>query len=154
MDHPKEVLIKHFNNPASPKQKKKFAEVTGGIPLPAIIDKIQGANKAIQAVMKAKKQGITRLGFYTVMLPYECFVAEYTEEGLPKRETLKGDEYCNGVSLDYFRGTEVTFSDVVGNITAEVNNPTPKAMPKPKPEPVQEVDPFDMIVTVRRRTIV
>jgi hypothetical protein len=77
-DKARDKLIKHYNNPASPKQKKKF-EAVAGVPLPAPIIKIQGANWAIQAVIRTKKAG-TPMG--DTILTAVCFATEYDTNGI------------------------------------------------------------------------
>ena len=96
-DEARDKLIKHYNNPSTPKQRKKF-EAVAGVPLPPPILKVQGANWAIQAVIKTKKAA-TPMG--DTWLPGVCFAREYNVNGTAQIDTI-AQTLVNGAVLKHF----------------------------------------------------
>ena len=115
-DEARNKLIKHYNNPSTPKQRRKFLDVAG-VPLPGPIIKVQGANWAIQAVIGTKKNG-ENMGD-TILEP-KCFASEYDTNGsailtsIP--ETLRVNQLLKNfyTAKDAFAKAAVATKMVVG----------------------------------------
>lgn len=140
---PRDKLIKHPNNPCTPKQRAFFKRITS-VDMPSRITTVLGASKAIQCVLRSVHSAEPPDYVVAGTLPSEAFAVAFDVEGNVKDRGLVTSDWA---FTAYFKAW-IEFKQAAGKAAQA----KPKVVEAPKPATKYGAE-FDEVLTVRRYTL-